>query len=539
MAARRRSTYGLRLIAALPAVSIIVWLSAFSTKGQPPQVLAQSLFSALTSLAFIYSLLIGPFLTADTISAEKREGTLGLLFLTDLNSLNVVLGKWAASSLTGLYGLLAVLPSLGIPLLLGGITPGEYARTALAIVNAILFALAAGLLVSAVSRDQSKAVLGSLILVLTLSGLLPGVMALFGNGFWGRGLWGYPPLALASPIFAGQFALDTAFKANPKLFWYALGVIHSMTWLLMIATVFVVARIWRKESAEPMVRSHRWIRLGRTTGWQRRLKRRLERNPVYSVASRHRWPHWLFWILVGIVTINIYWLTRGVRNNAGAYQFHEQFSNAMYFINRIWLATMACRFFVEARRTGALELLLTTPLPDRVIRKGRRMALIRLFFWPVLAIACLHGWYLWESTRPYAQQPIGAPVFRQFSLITAGSLAGFVTDVLALSAVGAWFSLASRNVRMVVLKTFAWVILLPWALLRLTGFYHQLSTLLPGFYLYLVPTITVGKNLAFLAWATHRTKKHFRAAASQTYRLRRFLRPSNENRGEPTEAPAI
>jgi hypothetical protein len=406
-------------------------------------------------------------------------------------------------------------------------------------VNAFLFGLAAGMLVSALSRDQSKAVLGSLILVLALSGLLPGVMALFSTGFLGRGLWGYPPLALASPIFAGQFALDSAFKANPKLFWYALAVIHSMTWLLMITTVVVVGRVWRRESVEPALRSRRWIRLGRTTRWQRRLKRRLERNPIYSIASRHRWPHWLFWILVGIVTVNIYWLTRGVRNNAAAYPFHEQFSNAMYFINRIWLATMACRFFVEARRSGAIELLLTTPLSDRVIRKGRRMALIRLFFWPVLAIACLHGWYFWESTRPYAQQPLGTPAIRQFSVIATGSLAGFVTDVLALSAVGGWFSLASRNVRTVVLKTFAWVILLPWALLRLTGFYRQIATLFPGYYFFVFPTITVAKNLLFLAWATYQTKKHFRAAASQTHRLRRQRPAANEGPGKPNEAQPI
>ena len=126
------------------------------------------MFAALTTLAFAYGLLTGPFLTADSISSEKREGSLGLLFLADVRSVDVVLGKWLASSLTGLYGLLAALPSLGIPLLLGGVTPGEYARVALAVVNAMFFALAAGLMVSALSRDQTKAILASLILVRAL-----------------------------------------------------------------------------------------------------------------------------------------------------------------------------------------------------------------------------------------------------------------------------------------------------------------------------------------------------------------------------------
>src|ERR1043166_4966493 len=162
------------------------------TPGQPPVMMGKAVFNALSIMAVAYSLLIGPFLTTDSISSEKRDGTLGLLFLTDLSSFDVVLGKWAATSLAGFYGLLAVLPVLGIPLLLGGVTPGEYARVALAVVNAILFSLTAGMFVSALSREQAKATLGSFILVLALSGLLPGLMALLIQGFLGRGMAGFP-----------------------------------------------------------------------------------------------------------------------------------------------------------------------------------------------------------------------------------------------------------------------------------------------------------------------------------------------------------
>src|SRR6266487_3183782 len=210
MAARRRSTYGLRLLVALAAFSLTLWICTLPARGQPPTELGKSLFAVLTIMSFAYCLLIGPFLTTDTISSEKREGTLGLLFLTDLRGFDVVLGKWAATSLAAFYGLVAVLPALAIPMLIGGVTPGEYTRTALAVINAILFSLTAGMFVSAISRDQTKAILGSLILVLTLSGLLPGLMVLLFKGFLGRGISGYPPAALASPVYAGQFAVDAA-----------------------------------------------------------------------------------------------------------------------------------------------------------------------------------------------------------------------------------------------------------------------------------------------------------------------------------------
>src|SRR5256885_821281 len=197
VAARRRGAHGLRLFAALASFAIIAWLCVRPTPGQPPAALGQALFSSLSLMAFAYCLLIGPFIPADCISSEKRDGTLGLLFLTDLRSVEVVLGKWVAASLAGLYGLVAVLPSLGIPLLLGGVTPGEYGRVALAVVNAILFSLTAGMFVSALSREQTKAILGSFILVLALSGLLPGLMVLLIQGFLGRGIAGFPPVALA------------------------------------------------------------------------------------------------------------------------------------------------------------------------------------------------------------------------------------------------------------------------------------------------------------------------------------------------------
>src|SRR6266566_8361878 len=524
MAARRRSTYGLRLLVALAAFSLTLWICTLPARGQPPSELGKSLFGVLTIMAFAYCLLIGPFLTTDTISSERREGTLGLLFLTDLSSFDVVLGKWAATSLAGFYGLLAVLPVLGIPLLLGGVTPGEYGRVALAVVNAILFSLTAGMFVSALSREQTKAILGSFILVLALSGLLPGLMVLLNKGFWGRGVAGFPPVALASPIYTGQFALEAAYRSNPNLFWMSLGTVHALCWVFMFATVIIVARVWRRdpgESGRPLL----WLlRLGRTNRWQGRLKRRLEQNPVYALASRHRWPHWVFWALVGIVAINIYWLTIGVRQNPAASPFHLRFSQAMVFINRVWIAAMACRFLVEARRSGALEIILTTPLAIKTILRGRRRALLRLFFWPVLAIAVLHWWFVWGTWKPVANQPNNVAFLRVQSLHAAGSLISFLTDVVALSAVGGWLSVSSRNPRVIVLKTFLIVTLVPWLLQFFITTSRIVQSLTAGNYYWqslVWPMVWVIKNVLLFAWAASKLRRHFRAAAAQTYGWRR------------------
>src|SRR5205823_6492965 len=104
----------------------------------------------------------------DCLSSEKREGTLGLLFLTDLKGYDVVCGKLAATSFRALYGLLALVPVLAVPLLMGGITSGEFWRMVLVLVNTFLFSLAIGVFVSALCQDARKAMGANFLLLLLL-----------------------------------------------------------------------------------------------------------------------------------------------------------------------------------------------------------------------------------------------------------------------------------------------------------------------------------------------------------------------------------
>ena len=75
------------------------------------------------------------------------------MFLTDLRGYEVVLGKLLATSLRGFYALLAVVPILAVTLLMGGVSGAQFWKTSLALVNALILSLAAGLFVSALSRD--------------------------------------------------------------------------------------------------------------------------------------------------------------------------------------------------------------------------------------------------------------------------------------------------------------------------------------------------------------------------------------------------
>src|SRR5437660_12391720 len=123
VASRRRSTYWVRFFLALGA--LVLWFFLFVSSGNSAvSPRGKMLFVALGFLALSFGLLAGMFLTANCLSEERREGTLGLLFLTPLRGYDVVLGKLMANSLPAIYGLLAVLPLLALPLLMGGVTVG-------------------------------------------------------------------------------------------------------------------------------------------------------------------------------------------------------------------------------------------------------------------------------------------------------------------------------------------------------------------------------------------------------------------------------
>jgi ABC-type transport system involved in multi-copper enzyme maturation permease subunit len=172
IASRRRSTYWVRSGAALVVMFIGAWFFLV-TQNQPPNQIAMGIFIILTAGAGLYCLFSGVRSTADCLSEEKREGTLGLLFLTDLKGYDVVFGKLVANSLSGFYGVLAVVPMLALPLLLGGVTPGEFWRMALVSLNALFFSLAAGICVSALCRSARNAMALTLLVILLFAALLP------------------------------------------------------------------------------------------------------------------------------------------------------------------------------------------------------------------------------------------------------------------------------------------------------------------------------------------------------------------------------
>ena len=134
IASRNLGSWLSRWIIAIVAVCFGgLWLGmAYSVGGM---MKGDVFFAILAWACFVYCLLAGLWTTSDTLTREKTDGTLGLLFLTDLRGYDVVLGKMITASLKSFYGVLAVLPVLALPLLMGGVTNDQFWRTAGALLN--------------------------------------------------------------------------------------------------------------------------------------------------------------------------------------------------------------------------------------------------------------------------------------------------------------------------------------------------------------------------------------------------------------------
>src|SRR2546421_7589491 len=158
---RQPMTYWLRVI----GIGAIIGVMALVDLRGAPSELGGRLFSALNATLFLSIWIFVPLLTADTISREKREGTLGLLFLTPLTPIGIVFGKSLIHTLRAITLFLAVLPALALPFLLGGLTWKDCVVSLLLNSSALVLALAAGLLASTLATDSRRA----LALALALS----------------------------------------------------------------------------------------------------------------------------------------------------------------------------------------------------------------------------------------------------------------------------------------------------------------------------------------------------------------------------------
>src|SRR5439155_2965567 len=295
--ARHSFTYWLRVLGAGAALLAAVWVLVITYVAANEGGL---LFSRLHLTLFCSIWLLVPMVTADCISRERREGTLGLLFLTPLTARSIVVAKGLAHGLRAMTLCLAVLPVLTIPFLMGGVSWQEAVISATTNLSSFCWALAAGLLASSRTRGWVQSLAWALI-VADLFGLIFGVLqclaydvVLSSNGlgsYSGQFNWSWYSVVgffLASDVSetCKRLLLRLPPTGQSHLLWAS-----GATALISLGTLFLltqlasrnVRRRWQEEPlsarrlwwARTFCTPILWLRL-----FRRWMRWKLERNPI-------------------------------------------------------------------------------------------------------------------------------------------------------------------------------------------------------------------------------------------------------------------
>jgi ABC-type transport system involved in multi-copper enzyme maturation permease subunit len=460
VAARRRLTYWQRSLSGLMAITIGV-LAYLDDYKSNPLVFAQEVFWMVAVIAILYCVFSGVAFAADSLSEEKREGTLGLLFLTDLKGYDVVLGKLAATSTNGFCAVLALLPILAVPLLLGGVSVGTFWRVVLVLLLTALFSLAISMFASAISRSRGKARVGACGWLLFFVAVLPCAAGL---------ILAYAPshrsavadhLMLPCPFYALVKADDPMYRSGLRYYWRSVGVIHGLTWLFFWLAALVAPRTWQDRPAEG--RGQRWREAWRNLVYGDERRRRAFRtcllgvNPVFWLAARTRTGPVLVWAAIGVAGALWAW---GWADNGSEWLNEGVFFPMAIVLNsilKLWVGSEAGRRFAEDRHSGALELVVSTPLSVKEILRGQWLALRRQFLGPLLTVIGVELIFLAASLQreSLSAQPLNPALW-------VVGLVMLVADLWALGWAGMWEAMTAKKPNYVTGKTVARILVAPW-----------------------------------------------------------------------------
>ncbi len=431
----------------------------------------QALFIGVGLLAFVYCLLSGILTTSDCVSEEKRDGTLGLLFLTNLRGYDVVVGKLVAHSMRTISALVALLPVIWVPVLLGGVSYQAVACLAGVLGNTMLLSLAIGVLVSVVAQDARHAIGGTVFVLAVLLFLLPGVRwVLTEYVLRASPLAMAPPpstgdlpeplgwILLVNPILPVVGTMEVLLRgiAPPAYFWQSLVVQDLLAWVALAGACLLLPKVWQDRARV----SRQARQKGGAVPDARRMARSevLDRNPFAWLYVRDRRGQALTWAGLGIVGCGWLWGFAEVKDEwlQGFIGLSTLFALGVWL--KIRVASMACRHLHDQRRTGALELLLCTPQTPSEIVRGNFEGLRRILGAPLLAVSAAATLLLAGALS----EARGADALDILGTFLVGFVILFL-DLWTLTWAGMWFGFRHARFIRAYGLTLGWVMTFPWA----------------------------------------------------------------------------
>jgi hypothetical protein len=341
-----------------------------------------------------------------------------------------------------------------------------------------------------------------------------------------------PVVSLPSPLVLLINAGDLAYQRSSGSYWASMVCVSVLSCLLLVGASIRLRRGARREGDAPakpassrpsngVKRSRRW---GAFAG---------EANPVAWRVGRQRGLKATVWTaaLVGFFYYFLFaFIARfiGPSSVAGVSWSLGLASSAVIGSLFAWAAS---RFFVEARRTGELELLLTTPVGAQAIVPEQWKVLARLIRWPVVVmlVPMLLQGIIIIITRPR----LGLTGFSatQYAVSVGLGAVNTVLGVGALCWLALWFGLRAGGQARAILWSIALAKVLPYGISVLSSmirgmlFVPRSGSLSPMYWIssWLPQLLIVGFYLWVIRLARHRLLGDLAAANPMRFDLRQAV----------------
>ena len=520
LSVRRPMSYWGRTGYAFLAMLLVSWVlgARGAALGNAPTV-GRPAFLTLAYVALFTAVGTALRLTAPAIAAEMRQGTLGLLFLTDLKPHDVVFGKLAVTSLETLMRFLAIVPVFGIPILLGGVTGGDFARLVLVLLNTMLLAAAIGMFASCLSLDEKNSAGLGLLLTILVVAATP-LLAL------AAGYLNLPPavprfLLMLSPAYA-WFSIADPLRGQQG-FWISSAVGHAGAWLLLWWTCRLLPRVWqdRPATAGQARRRTRVRDFIQGDGEVRRAHRTrlLEVSPLVWLNLRGRHERFTPWAFLLVVAGLLLWGVLKLDDMRwGEPGLVLGVTWLVHVIFKTWVGAKAAATLSTDRDRGALELLLSTPMTTQDFIRGHWLGLKRLFGWPLAVLLACEG--LWVLYALVFGRDEGRRSVLTWIFLFAMHYGVLLADLRAVGWLGLWMGVKAKHSRDAGSATQWRILLLPWmgviASISLAAYLIRFTDPLPWILCFWTGwSLVIG--IAYTRLARARLQTSLRTAALERY----------------------
>jgi hypothetical protein len=363
------------------------------------------------------------------------------------------------------------------------------------------------LLISARTRNGRQAVAVAISATLIFSS--PGVLEVAGLSLHGK--WA----VFLVPTPAGMFlsAMGPGFSAVAgSVFWWSFMATQVMAWAFLAAASHAVTRIGLEEEPKRAL-------IRRASA--RHSPAGLEMEPLLSLVvqsmSAPSKPLWSIGALGAFVTLMF--VAASQINPAGWFDLptFAVIAMACHLVLKFPAANNSCRCLPGRRRSGELELLLTTPLDEDAVVRGSAIALKRQLLWPVLFVLALDAALLvlgWWKAGFWDGLAWAAALFIE--------TLWFLGNLYSLTWLGLCLGLKSASHSKALGRTLFYILFMPASALAAASVCFGIATMgrsfTPAMSVLMVLVFLVMLavcNLGFAGWAMCELRDRFRILAAQ------------------------